>query len=261
MHKNLFEYSAANRLVVALIKAVKSNIFSLKNLPNPAGFFDEAEKIIQYSPMFYNPYTEKIGEYPNILNDDSVICGHKGKWKTFFQKEKLMLEIGTGMGNFFANYAENNPAVGCIGIELKFKRLYRTYEKCVEKGRRDIILLRIMGQRIIEIFETEEVDEVYLLFSDPWPKKAHHKHRIIQPEFLKNISKILAPNGIFFIKTDDDAYATWISEHLDQSGIFEYQMTVDEDPEKRANPKNSTEFETIWRSQGKKITAFICKKK
>jgi len=44
-----------------------------------------------------------------------------------------MLEIGTGMGNFFANYAENNPETGCIGIELKFKRLHRTYEKCVEK--------------------------------------------------------------------------------------------------------------------------------
>lgn len=111
------------------------------------------------------------------------------------------------------------------------------------------MLLRIMGQRIDEIFDCEEIDEIYLLFSDPWPKKAHHKHRVVQLDFLKNISKILSKNGLFFIKTDDDAYAAWIREHLNQSDLFTYQITEDEDPEKRANPENATEFETIWRSQ------------
>ena len=98
-----------------------------------------------------------------------------------------MLEIGTGMGNFFAHYAESHLETACLGIELKFKRLYRTYEKCVEKGRSDVILLRVMGQRIIDIFIDGEVDELYLLFSDPWPKKAHHKHRVIQREFLQDV--------------------------------------------------------------------------
>ena len=211
--------------------------------------------------MFYNPYKDKIGEYPNILVDEDVIFSHKGSWKALFQKEKLMLEIGTWMGNFFAQYAEDHTDFGCVGIELKFKRLYRTYEKCMEKGRGDVILLRIMWQRIDEIFEAEEIDEIYLLFSDPWPKKAHHKHRVIQLDFLKNISKVLAKDGLFSIKTDDDAYAVWIREHLEESWLFTYHIIDDEDPEKRANPENATEFETIWRSQWKKITAFVCKKK
>lgn len=118
-----------------------------------------------------------------------------------------------------------------------------------------------MGQRIDEIFDEEEVDEIYLLFSDPWPKKAHHKHRVVQLDFLKNISKVLSKDGLFYIKTDDDAYAIWIREHLDLSDLFIYELAEDEDPGKRANPENATEFETIWRSQGKKITAFTCKKK
>lgn len=171
-----------------------------------------------------------------------------------------MVEIGTGMGNFFSSYAETHPETGCLGIELKFKRLHRTYEKCVEKGRSDVVLFRIMGQKIIDIFDEGEIDELYLLFSDPWPKKAHHKHRVIQSDFLNNVSKILSKDGIFVIKTDDDAYAEWIREHLDQSWLFTYSMTIDEDPEKRSTPENATEFETIWRSQGKKITAFSCKK-
>jgi tRNA (guanine-N7-)-methyltransferase len=82
-----------------------------------------------------------------------------------------MLEIGTGMGNFFCNYAENRPEMACVGIELKFKRLIRTYEKSARKGREDVILLKVYGQKITEIFAPEEVDELYLLFSDPWPKK------------------------------------------------------------------------------------------
>lgn len=198
--------------------------------------------------------------YPNIWNDEEKICSHKWQWKALFGKEKLMLEIGTGMGNFFCHYALNHPDTGCVGIELKFKRLHRTYEKCEEKGRGDVVLLRIMGQKIGDIFAPWEVDELYLLFSDPWPKKAHHKHRVIQQDFLQTASSVLSKSGIFIIKTDDRLYADWIREHLGQSQLFDYTME-DEDPEKRSTPENSTEFETIWRKQWKQITIFSCKKR
>ncbi len=170
-----------------------------------------------------------------------------------------MLEIGTGMGNFFANYAENNPEIWCIGIELKFKRLYRTYEKCAQKWRWDVILLRVMGQEIVNIFESDELDEMYLLFSDPWPKKAHHKHRVIQAKFLQDAHSVLKKNWLLIIKTDDESYAQWIDEYLKESAVFEYEKISDEDPEKRSHPENATEFETIWRNQWKKITSFYCK--
>lgn len=72
---------------------------------------------------------------------------------------------------------------------------------------------------------------------------------MIQRDFLIHVSNILSEKGVFIIKTDDDAYAQWIHEHLDESGLFEYAMIIDEDPEKHSNPANSTEFETIWRKQ------------
>jgi tRNA G46 methylase TrmB len=55
-----------------------------------------------------------------------------------------MVEIGTGMGNFFSHYAVSRPEMMCVGIELKYKRLYRTYEKCAREGRGDVILLQVM---------------------------------------------------------------------------------------------------------------------
>ncbi len=172
-----------------------------------------------------------------------------------------MLEIGTGMGNFFSEYAGAHPDIACIGIELKFKRLIRTYDKCLRKGREDIILLKVYGQKIAEIFAPGEVDELYLLFSDPWPKKGHHKNRVIQDEFLQHAALIVKSGGIFLIKTDEASYAQWIDEHLQRSPDFTYEKISNEDPDKRPSPENATEFETMGRREGSKIVSFMCRKK
>lgn len=172
-----------------------------------------------------------------------------------------MLEIGTGMGNFFSNYAANRPEMACVGIELKFKRLIRTYEKSALKGREDVILLKVFGQKIPEIFAEGEVDELYLLFSDPWPKKGHHKNRVIQDDFLRNAASILVSGGIFLIKTDEASYAAWIDEHLARCPYFTYEKNENEEPEKKLTPETATEFETMGRREGSKIASFLCRKK
>lgn len=222
--------------------------------------FDEYDYSIQSPSMVNNPYIDKIDSNSHIWQDDQKILAQKGEWKNFFNKNKLMVEIGTGMGNFFAHYALSNPDTACVGIELKFKRLFRTYEKCVQRNRSDVILLRFNWQKLGDIFGIWEVDVLYLLFSDPWPKKAHIRNRVVQTEFLKWVSDILSIHGEFFIKTDDDQYSKWIEEHLRDSGLFTYIITSDEDPDKRTTTENSTEFETIWRKEWKKITGFHCKK-
>jgi tRNA (guanine-N7-)-methyltransferase len=211
---------------------------------------------------YTNHFIEKVIAHPHILTEESVIYSHRSHWlNTSPWASRLMVEIGTGMGNFFTTYADTHRDTACIGIEIKYKRLYRTYEKCAAIGREDVVLLRVMWQKISEIFDSQEVDELYLLFSDPWPKKAHHKHRVIQPDFLSDAAWVLTDHGIFVIKTDDEAYSSWIQEQLISSGIWSYIMTIDEDPEKRPTIKNATEFETKWRTLGKKITSFICTKK
>lgn len=210
---------------------------------------------------YENIYIQKVAEHPHIYSDEALIQTKKGKWKEYFWKQKLMLEIGTGMGNFFSNYAGNRPEMACVGIELKFKRLIRTYEKCARKGREDVILLKVFGQKIPEIFAEGEVDELYLLFSDPWPKKGHHKNRVIQNDFLRDAASILAPGGLFLIKTDEASYAEWIDEHLARCPYFTYEKNDNEEPEKKLTPETATEFETMGRREGSKIVSFLCRKK
>ncbi len=210
---------------------------------------------------YENIYIKQVAEHPHIYSDEALMHAKKGKWKEFFWKEKLMLEIGTGMGNFFSNYAANRPEMACVGIELKFKRLIRTYEKSALKGREDVILLKVFGQKIPEIFAEGEVDELYLLFSDPWPKKGHHKNRVIQDDFLRNAASILVSGGIFLIKTDEASYAAWIDEHLARCPYFTYEKNENEEPEKKLTPETATEFETMGRREGSKIASFLCRKK
>ncbi len=213
------------------------------------------------SVPYENPYIEKILSHPNIWQEEDQIFSQKWIWREFFWKEKLMLEIGTGMGNFFSHYAQKNPEIACVGIELKYKRLFRTYEKCEQKGRDDVILLKIFWQKITDIFSPWEVDELYLLFSDPWPKKWHHKHRVIQDDFLRDVANILSPDGFFLIKTDESSYALWIEEHLMRSPDFSFEKIDNEDPDKKSSPENATEFETMGRKEGSKIASFLCRKK
>lgn len=210
---------------------------------------------------YENIYIQKVAEHDHIYSDENLMRAKKGKWKEFFWKDKLMLEIGTGMGNFFSNYAANRPEMACVGIELKYKRLIRTYEKCARKGRDDVILFKVYGQKITEIFAPEEVDELYLLFSDPWPKKWHHKNRVIQDDFLRDAASVLAPNGIFLIKTDEASYSEWIDEHLARCPYFTYEKNDNEEPDKKLTPENATEFETMGRREGSKIVSFLCRKK
>lgn len=210
---------------------------------------------------YENIYIQKVIQHPHIFIDEKEMHEKKGKWKEFFWKQTLMLEIGTGMWNFFSNYAENNRETACVGIELKYKRLIRTYEKSARKGREDVMLLKVFGQKISEIFAPGEVDELYLLFSDPWPKKWHHKNRVIQDDFLRDAASILVQNGLFLIKTDEVSYAEWIEEHLSRSPYFTYVKNDNEEPEKKITPETATEFETMGRREGSKIVSFTCRKK
>lgn len=210
---------------------------------------------------YENIYIQKVAEHPSIWSDEAKMFDQKGKWKEFFWKEKLMLEIGTGMGNFFSNYAGNNPDTACVGIELKFKRLIRTYEKCARKGREDVILLKVFGQKIPEIFASWEIDELYLLFSDPWPKKKHFHNRVIQDDFLRDAASVLAPGGLFLIKTDESSYAEWIDEHLARCPYFTYEKNDNEEPDKKLSPERATEFEIMGRREGSRIVSFLCRKK
>ena len=84
---------------------------------------------------------------------------------------------------------------------------------------------------------------------------------MIQDDFLRDAASVLAPDGIFLIKTDEASYAEWIGEHLARSSYFTYEKNDNEEPDKKLTPETATEFETMGRREGSKIVSFFCRKK
>jgi len=133
---------------------------------------------------------------------------YKGRWKEKGYT-KLHIEIGMGKGTFISTLASQNKDILYIGIEvckpvlaLAIKKLDRFEE---EKNIKldNLLLLDIDAKTLTEVFETGEVDKIYLNFSDPWPKKKHAKRRLTSDEFLNVYKNILNKDSDIEFKTDN----------------------------------------------------------
>lgn len=132
--------------------------------------------------------------------------------------ENIYLEIGIGKGAFIAECARRHKQNLYVGIELNkgvvslaTKKIARFEQEISEK----LTNLKVLDYNALElenIFDSSQVDKIYLNFSDPWPKKKHEKRRLVSNEFLKVYKKILKQDGIIEFKTDN-------------RGLFEYSLT------------------------------------
>ena len=133
----------------------------------------------------------------------------KGKWASVFgEKRPLFLEVGMGKGRFLMDMARLHPERNYVGIEMYDSVLLRALQKreeLEEAGEKfsNLVFIRVDARLLPEIFEKDEVDGIYLNFSDPWPKDRHAKRRLTSHEFLARYEKILKKDGTLEFKTDN----------------------------------------------------------
>ena len=130
----------------------------------------------------------------------------KGKWAEVFQNDHpIHIEVGMGKGQFIIEMARRNPEVNYIGIEKYSSVLVRAVEKLEDFEQDNLRLIRMDAENIEEVFDKDEVDRIYLNFSDPWPKDRHAKRRLTSTRFLERYDNILTPEGRVMFKTDNKA--------------------------------------------------------
>ena len=128
----------------------------------------------------------------------------KGKWREFWGNDKeIHIEVGMGKGKFIMELAEKNPDVNYVGIERYSSVLLRGLQKRAEMDVSNIYFMRIDALELAEVFDAEEVDRIYLNFSDPWPKDRHAKRRLTSKEFFARSDQILKSEGRVEFKTDN----------------------------------------------------------
>ena len=159
---------------------------------------------------------EAIAESNLAINEPQVL---KGKWnEEFGNNNPIRIEIGMGKGRFITQLALENPDINYVGIEKYSSVLIRAIEKCQDIEVPNLRFIRMEAEYICDVFNKEEVDRIYLNFSDPWPKDRHAKRRLTSKQFFERYDNILKKDGVVEFKTDNDLLFQFSLEQVPEAG-------------------------------------------
>lgn len=131
------------------------------------------------------------------------------------------LEIGFGMGDALAAMAQAHPKQDYLGIEVHRPGVGSLLRQIEQQGLSNV---RVMCADALQILEQHipdrSFDAVHLFFPDPWPKRRHHKRRLVQEQFVALIAQKLKPNGVFHFATDWQEYAEQVLDVMDNAPGF-----------------------------------------
>ena len=153
---------------------------------------------------------------------------NKGKWKEIFGNDNpIHLEIGSGKGKFIHTLAEKHPEINFIAMEAQPTVLTFLLDKVEETHRKNLKLISGNAEDLLEYFAEGEVDQLYLNFSDPWPKKRHAKRRLTHADFLKAYEQVLPLEGEIHFKTDNRGLFEYSLSSFSQFGMILKQVWLD----------------------------------
>jgi len=200
-----------------------------------------------------------------VATNDYVIHNpeeYKGKWRSLFNNDNpIHIEIGTGKGKFIIQMALQNPDINYIGIEKYSSVLLRALEKRQEHELNNLYFIRFDAAFITDIFAEEEIDRIYLNFSDPWPKDRHAKRRLTSRQFLKRYEQFLKKDGEVIFKTDNRPLFDFSIEEARIAGWELKELTYDLHNSEYLAGNVMTEYEEKFVSEGVPINRFIAYRK
>lgn len=144
----------------------------------------------------------EVRTFPNVFEPDQ---GLKVGWeRRYFENDNpITLELACGKGEYTLELARRLPRRNFVGIDIKGDRLWRGAKMALEEGLQNVLFLRMKIESLPGYFEKNTVQEIWLTFPDPFPKKRHTHKRLTAPSFLKLYLQMLAPGGVIHLKTDD----------------------------------------------------------
>ena len=168
----------------------------------------------------------------------------------------LAIEIGFGRGEFLLEMAAKYPELAFLGVEVSWKRVLKMARKVARARLENVRLVAGTGQAVLhDCVPSDCIRDIWVNFSDPWPKSAHAHRRIFQPEFVRRAAQVLEPGGILHIATDDPTYADQIDQVVAGEPLLE-SLYAPESFVREVPGRIATSYEIDWRDGGRQMHFF-----
>lgn len=143
--------------------------------------------------------------------------------------DRLRLEIGFGGGEHLVHRAQEEPKTGFIGVEPFVNSMAKLLRQVGDRGIENIRLYDDDATQLLDWLPEASIDQIDLLYADPWPKKKHWKRRFVSVVNLSRFHRVLKPGGTFCFASDIDTYVNWTLTHCRDHGGFEWTAKSAED--------------------------------
>ncbi len=200
---------------------------------------------------------EILSNSKNFINDFE---NYKGKWnkEVFHNTNPIHIEIGSGKGKFICELALQNPNINFIAIDRAESILVKLSKKVDLEKLENIRIILLDASKLSTIFKKNEIEKIYLNFSDPWPKKRHSKRRLTHINHLNIYNEITSKNSLVEFKTDNINLFLFTLETLEENNFAIISKTFDLENDDKLNKQNiKTEYEKKFMEKGFKINKVV----
>lgn len=167
-------------------------------------------------------------------------------WGTIFgNNQPVEVDLGCGDGCFLTEYAQAHPQTNFLGTERLMGRLNKIIRKGYRLGIANLKVSRVESGYFMKYLVPEaSLSAIHLYFPDPWPKKRHARHRLVQAEFAQSCFRAMTPTGVTYLRTDNVEYYEQMRE------VFGNEPRLREVETPELLKKFQTDFEKQWLAQG-----------
>lgn len=201
---------------------------------------------------------DNVFQYPYSVIEN-IPFEMKGKWREqyFHNDNPIVLELGCGKGEYTVGLAELYPDINFIGVDIKGARMWAGAKKAVTEGLKNAAFLRTNIEVIDRFFAPDEVQEIWLTFSDPQMKNA--RKRLSSTFFMNRYRKFLVDGGAVHLKTDSNFLFTYTKYMAEKNNLPIVECTEDLYHDENLSPETQkllsiqTYYESMWIERGLNI--------
>ena len=191
--------------------------------------------------------------FENVIQPtrDDLLTGNfklKGKWnkQAFKNDNPIVLELGCGKGEYSIGLAKKNPKKNFIGIDIKGARFWKGAKDAKDNRLKNVYFVRCQIELIRQIFEENEISEIWITFPDPQIKLKREKHRLVNLKFIKIYRNILRNGGLVNLKTDSEFLHGYMLGLISGNDFLELIYSNNDIYNQSGSPTYVTEIKTFY---------------